>query len=929
MQRLISQGCVVLTTCLIACLSCQNVRAQSWALEEVDFESATIGQSATDLGWITRWGNGSADNWTVTSPAGTGNPSSRALNTGGADVQIITSLHLSQAIDTTKSQFQITCQLYGKQASGYTRALKVAMASANLDALTPFFGLNTNSSLPNQLFCFIGSTNSTQNITVNHWYELKLILDVDLDQPANTTASLYIRDMTNNQTDFTLATGLADIAFPLSSNCLPKHWGYWQLRGSYGGQFDRLTMIQTPLASEHLNAASIGHSATSLGWNTRWGNGSADHWDAALPAGTGNAKHAVLDVGGADVQIIKPLALSQVIDANTDMLHITCQLYGQQTSDGVTHNLRVAIASEDLVGLTPFFGMKTDTSVAGGAPDLLRFFVGNTMSTDTVTVGHWYELLLILTPQPLSPANSYASLFYRDMTLDQTHFTLAGGLAGVSMALSSQAMPANWGYWQLRGDYAGQFGELKLDMQTPTELCTGTIQTPITHQDDFLSERDLYGYHPKFIPNTISFDQDNRPHIRQGYRYWDGQTTLERHPVAIQRLGDFQDWQREDFTQAITQQYSWWDGNMHTGPFANERITFDDQGGLYTIVDTMSSNLGKALLLYKPAGGVYQVYELPANSFTELEAQDGHNTLANPPAILCTNKTTKAMSLVLPSVQGDGSLSLGSPILITADSLLVPQHSGAANSMLSVNDQVFVAWAAGTSHGNDPGTPQYITVYNRQTQQLATPVYLGSTGQSTTPDNHNIPGITIDSTGILHVVLGVHHQQFQYTHSIQPYDISSWSTPLPLGTPWDQVTGSYTYVSLLCDSNDDLHLVGRWAGGGYYFRLVYLRKKAGLAWEDHKVLMAPFRNMYSCWYHKMSMDRQGKLFVNYIYYANQLSDSEIQSYEQKWPEDNVVDPDPNAPNSWLSGVTPHDPGMLVSDDGGDTWHLGTTSDLMQ
>ena len=105
-----------------------------------------------------------------------------------------------------------------------------------------------------------------------------------------------------------------------------------------------------------------------------------------------------------------------------------------------------------------------------------------------------------------------------------------------------------------------------------------------------------------------------------------------------------------------------------------------------------------------------------------------------------------------------------------------------------------------------------------------------------------------------------------------------------------------------------------------------MRKLAGQDWEPHKYLMVPFRNMYSCWYHKMSLDRQGRLFLSYIYYANQLSDAQLESYKAKWPDETPTDVTQHAGN-WRWGLTPHDPGMLVSDDKGDSWHLATTADF--
>jgi len=74
--------------------------------------------------------------------------------------------------------------------------------------------------------------------------------------------------------------------------------------------------------------------------------------------------------------------------------------------------------------------------------------------------------------------------------------------------------------------------------------------------------------------------------------------------------------------------------------------------------------------------------------------------------------------------------------------------------------------------------------------------------------------------------------------------------------------------------------------------------------------------MYSNWYHHLSLDRQDRLFLDYRYYANQLSAQEIRAYRQKWPQDNL--PQDTRPGSFPKSVRPHDPAMLFSNDAGTT-----------
>lgn len=683
-------------------------------------------------------------------------------------------------------------------------------------------------------------------------------------------------------------------------------------------------------------STALEQPANEIGWTKRYGNGDSANWKVLTPAHTGNTSKAALNITGADIQALHPLGLTETISPQTRMMFLSVQIHGSILS-GNAQPLRFAITTKDLKAITPFFGVMSDKSKDDGKFDQLRLYVGEMKSADTIAFNQWYELLLSLDIDPVHPDLCRASLYYKNLTKHDAKFTLATGLNKVEFVLRPNGMPQHWDQWQVRGSYGGQFDNLTVGigpvsedaMQvsvpwTPSELPNGPVFAPITHQKDWKTERDLYGYNPAFIPNPVSFDQNNKAYIRQGYFFQSGKEQIKRDPVAIQTLGDDGKWEKIDFTAEIYKKFSWWDGNMHTGPFSNERITFDKDNSLYTIIDAQRSNIGNVYLFYRPkTDSDWQLYQLPLG-WTVLEAYDGHNTIDNPPAIL--SMTDKILRLILPEKTEDGKLKLVDPILIATDSLLVPNHSGAANSCITVNGKTYITWASDTPIDGQEGTPQYIAVYDHQTRKLSERVLLGVCGHGK-PDNHNLPGITIDSKGILHIVLGAHHDQFKYTHSNSPYDITSWSEVKPFGEPKDPTRwGAYTYVSLLCDADDTLHVVGRWAGAGYYFRLVYMRKKAGSDWEPHRYLMVPFRNMYSCWYHKMSLDRKGRLFLSYIYYANQLSDSQLESYKARWPNETPTDVTEHAGN-WRWGLNSHDPGILVSDDAGDTWHLATTADF--
>jgi formylglycine-generating enzyme required for sulfatase activity len=153
--------------------------------------------------------------------------------------------------------------------------------------------------------------------------------------------------------------------------------------------------------------------------------------------------------------------------------------------------------------------------------------------------------------------------------------------------------------------------------------------------------------------------------------------------------------------------------------------------------------------------------------------------------------------------------------------------------------------------------------------------------------------------------------------------------------------GSYTYAALNCDRFDNLHVSARWAGGGYINRLVYMRKKPGGVWEPHKILVQPFRSNYSVFYHKQSLDRRGRIFINYSTFANHMVKKDAEAYNKRWPGDKLPLPSDLAdyvngynfsrnPDGSRSKIKPlwHGPSILVSGDGGDSWRLGRSPDFV-
>ncbi len=505
-----------------------------------------------------------------------------------------------------------------------------------------------------------------------------------------------------------------------------------------------------------------------------------------------------------------------------------------------------------------------------------------------------------------------------------------------------------------------------VDHGGPELRVAGPVLTPIQHEQYFRMERELFGYHPRYAPAPVSFDADNRPYM------WSG---------ALVTLGDDGRWSELDFDAAIKAKYS-----DITGPaFRIEPfISFDMDGDAYMLaraahlqrpdifrdtpvrrVDAFglvhSRDRLRTWTFYETVSPAIHSTPFQRKLYTgaeRLERPEGHNQMAGPPPMV--EGRGYELSLFLSQKQADGRLTPPRAILLArADPPIVgklrnwitPTHSGAGNVSATYGGKTHVVWlsiqpfewhrkeAEGLSaemdgeyvpyalrykDGLSALAPSYIRTYDHATGELSEPVLLGFSRR----DNHDPPVISVDSQGYLHVVIGAHHDNFQYTRSLVPNSSTDgWTEPKMFGTPRPlEGGGSYTYTALICDYDDNLHLVSRWAGDeDYRFHLVYQRKRAGRDWEPHRILVSPFRSNYSAWRQKLSMDRLGRLFVSYAYYADLMTPDERAAYARKWPEDATENP--QAPGGYDVKLGDHGGALLISDNGGDSWRLAVTEDF--
>ena len=178
-----------------------------------------------------------------------------------------------------------------------------------------------------------------------------------------------------------------------------------------------------------------------------------------------------------------------------------------------------------------------------------------------------------------------------------------------------------------------------------------------------------------------------------------------------------------------------------------------------------------------------------------------------------------------------------------------------------------------------------------------------------------------------------------------PESADDWTEPEALGLRRRYDCG-YTYVALAIDDEDTLHVVGRNMSRGtgpdgtvlgpdeinnadMTRTLDYMRAKkqpdGTWKWEEMGPLVVAFHRAYSIFYQKLAMDRAGRLFLTYYYYAAQLTPEMAAAYRAKWPDENLAEP----ADGKSYQVRPHDPVIIMSDDGGDTWRIATTDDFAE
>ena len=369
-------------------------------------------------------------------------------------------------------------------------------------------------------------------------------------------------------------------------------------------------------------------------------------------------------------------------------------------------------------------------------------------------------------------------------------------------------------------------------------------------------ENEQFGYLPEYpLDNQVYFDMKNRPLViaSDGVFYthggaW-GKTTKAYRPDT---------------------------GRTIPIRPVSTKIAFDRDNDVYLL----ARDSGSTLLLHSRDQAVtFAAWPVPGSGSFDMEQFSGHNLIEGPPPLARFHQTARDpkliwrrindLDLILPAKQADGTVIMGDPIAISKTCIGLSVHSGIPSTIVSRGNRVHITWGEATPpEAKAPGVPTYVATYNRATQELGSPALVGHGPPAN--DVHNSPCISMDSQGHLHVLIGTHGRTFKHVRSLRPNSANSgWTEAEDVGAGLRQ-----TYVGMVCDPDDTLHLVFRlWLNdnkyypAGYYASLAYMSKRPAEKWSEARPLVvAPFSE-YSIFYHRLTIDREGAVFLSYDYWS--------------------------------------------------------------
>jgi hypothetical protein len=388
---------------------------------------------------------------------------------------------------------------------------------------------------------------------------------------------------------------------------------------------------------------------------------------------------------------------------------------------------------------------------------------------------------------------------------------------------------------------------------------TAPAQSPIKvpiKLEPYRHENEQFGYLPEYpLDNQIYFDMENRPFIISN----DGVFLLRNNAWIKTTIAH-----RADTN-----------GIIPIRPVGT-KIAFDRDNDVYLLGRDNGSTV---LFRSGDHGATFTAWPVPGSGNFDIEQFSGHNMISGPPPLARFRETARDpklmwrrindLDLILPAKKPDGSIVMGDPIAVSKECIGLSTHSGIPSTIGSRGDKVYIAWGEATPpQEKAPGVPTYVATYNRSTGELGSPALLGYGPPAN--DVHNSPCITMDSKGYLHVLIGTHGRTFKYVRSLSPNNAGGgWTEAEDVRPGLRQ-----TYVGMVCGPDNALHLVFRlwltdnkYYPASHYANLAYMSKLPGKKWSDAlPLVVAPFSE-YSIFYHRLTIDRKGALFLSYDYWS--------------------------------------------------------------
>lgn len=462
----------------------------------------------------------------------------------------------------------------------------------------------------------------------------------------------------------------------------------------------------------------------------------------------------------------------------------------------------------------------------------------------------------------------------------------------------------------------------------PTALAA--VQAPLVLLPD-LTLAQQFGYNPSYPLNVPAFDNANMPVVRD--RAADQNASLGVYTCAADGT-----WTLHQFWPAILQAVPNAMAIVDGGGWETDRMVVSTEGAYYTALTVCTPTFARVHVMLRSAdaGATWTAYRLPfAQAVAPAADQDfgdftyeqyvGHNPISGPPTLAFWQRgarvgrwATQCKLFVAAAHLRLGKFVLDPPVQVSARAINAALVAGGSSQMVTIGDRTFITYVEVAKPGAR-GSRCYVATLDRQKNKIVSRVPVAYVK----PDNlHCTPAICSDSQGYLHVVTGSHGASFLSTSSLAPGSADKgWTEPVPVLTSGfvdsssdPDGKGRQTYVSLVCDQHDTLHVISRqWRRGvddinkgNAYGALIAQTCPADGTWSEPTLIATSPDKGYVNFYQKLAIDRRGRLFLS----ASVWQGSE--GAEAGTP---------------LRASTRYQRRMLFVCDDGATWRLATDADL--